>query len=378
MVHPQVLVITPSYNPSSTPDSTVPLVYTLQGGLWTASTLPLPAGAATVDLRYTTCPSAGVCFADGGYQDANTDLQGVLWNLDNAIWTAEEVPLPVNAVAPDEVIVANISCSSPEFCVSAAQNLTTSPGGNDEVVSTILVWSSGSWAEEAVPLPSSIAATDDFELESVSCTVDEFCGVVGTDTTADVSLLLTGVAGTWSTTTGPEPVGVASTSADEIDCVTNNYCTAEGGNFVDTDQIIYNLDAGTWTSEVSPGPPGATEPVTDADGEGLSCVSPDNCVIAANYQDAPFLELETGSSSAPLPDTQSLQVTVNPGTITMSTPYTSSNPFILPAMTLSADGTYLQSSATFPSATLPSSAQIVVTSSLAPAYAWSSRWRPRR
>ncbi len=70
-------------------------------------------------------------------------------------------------------------------------------------------------------------------------------------------------------------------------------------------------------------------------------------------------------------DQQNIQVTVNPGTITISTPYTASNPFVLPAMTLSTDGTYLQSSATFPSSSLPNSQQIVVTSNLAPAYAWT-------
>jgi hypothetical protein len=70
-------------------------------------------------------------------------------------------------------------------------------------------------------------------------------------------------------------------------------------------------------------------------------------------------------------DTQNIQVTVNPGTITITTPYTSTNPFVLPAMTLSSDGTYLQSSATFPANSLPGSQQIVVTSSLSPAYAWT-------
>jgi hypothetical protein len=64
-------------------------------------------------------------------------------------------------------------------------------------------------------------------------------------------------------------------------------------------------------------------------------------------------------------------VTINPGTVTITTPYTSTNPFVLPAMTLSSDGTYLQSSATFPANSLPGSQQIVVTSSLAPAYAWT-------
>jgi hypothetical protein len=76
----------------------------------------------------------------------------------------------------------------------------------------------------------------------------------------------------------------------------------------------------------------------------------------------------TGSSCS---DTQNITVTVNPGTITITTPYTAANPFVLPAMTLSSDGTYLSSSATFPATTLPNTQQIVVTSQLAPAYAWT-------
>lgn len=67
-------------------------------------------------------------------------------------------------------------------------------------------------------------------------------------------------------------------------------------------------------------------------------------------------------------DTQNIQVVVGAGTITITTPYTSTNPFVLPQMTLSSDGTFLQSTATFPKTT---DNQIVVTSSLAPAYAWT-------
>jgi hypothetical protein len=85
-----------------------------------------------------------------------------------------------------------------------------------------------------------------------------------------------------------------------------------------------------------------------------------------------------GSISAACPgvgsvcvDTQNLQLTVNPGTITLSTPYTSSNPFVLPALTLSSDGTYFSSSATFPAATNSNAQQIVVTSTLAGDPGWS-------
>ena len=67
-------------------------------------------------------------------------------------------------------------------------------------------------------------------------------------------------------------------------------------------------------------------------------------------------------------DSQNTRVTVNPGTITITTPYTASSPFVLPPMTLSADGTYLQTSAMFPNT---AGQQIDVTSTVAPAYAWT-------
>ena len=70
-------------------------------------------------------------------------------------------------------------------------------------------------------------------------------------------------------------------------------------------------------------------------------------------------------------DQQSLEATVPPGTLTITTPYTASAPFVLPSPTLSPDGTFLQTSATFPAGSLPSAQQIVVTSSLAGDPGWT-------
>jgi hypothetical protein len=90
--------------------------------------------------------------------------------------------------------------------------------------------------------------------------------------------------------------------------------------------------------------------------------------VVAIVVSAPAACSLSGSSCS---DTQNIQVSVNPGTITITTPYTAANPFVLPALTLSSDGTYLQSSAPFPALALPFAQQIVVTSSLAPAQAWT-------
>ena len=66
-------------------------------------------------------------------------------------------------------------------------------------------------------------------------------------------------------------------------------------------------------------------------------------------------------SGATCTDTQTINVTVNPGSLTITTPYTATNPFVLPAMTLNAAATALQTTARFPNSTDP---QILVHSSL--------------
>ncbi|MFZ2058881.1 MAG: Ig-like domain repeat protein [Acidimicrobiales bacterium] len=72
--------------------------------------------------------------------------------------------------------------------------------------------------------------------------------------------------------------------------------------------------------------------------------------------------------TTPCQEQQGIQVVINPGTITVTTPYTASNPFTLTSPTLSSDGTYLSSRTQFPKST---DAPITVTSQLSPAYAWT-------
>jgi hypothetical protein len=67
-------------------------------------------------------------------------------------------------------------------------------------------------------------------------------------------------------------------------------------------------------------------------------------------------------SGATCSDQQNIQVTVDPGSLTITTPYTATNPFVLPNMQLNAGATMLQSSATFPKA---GDGSITVHSSLA-------------
>jgi hypothetical protein len=84
-------------------------------------------------------------------------------------------------------------------------------------------------------------------------------------------------------------------------------------------------------------------------------------------------------------DTQNVDAIVNPGSLTITTPYTPTNPFVLPAMQLSSDGKRLETSARFPycsqetpsgpnaGACLSDDPQIVIQSSLAGNPDWTGR-----
>lgn len=73
----------------------------------------------------------------------------------------------------------------------------------------------------------------------------------------------------------------------------------------------------------------------------------------------------SGSTCA---DEQSMTVTIDPGSLTVTTPYTSSNPFVMPDVSLSPDASMLAATARFPAAGDP---QITVQSSLAGNPNWS-------
>ena len=92
-----------------------------------------------------------------------------------------------------------------------------------------------------------------------------------------------------------------------------------------------------WTTTTLPA---GTDNVTAVFTPSDSAYGPSTSAVVAIVVSAPAACSLSGSSCS---DTQNIQVTVNPGTITITTPYTSANPFVLPALTLSTDGTYLQS-----------------------------------
>jgi hypothetical protein len=105
------------------------------GTSWTATEAPLPAGAGDelAGLYSVACPSASSCVAAGYYTDSSGNLQGLLLTGSGTSWTATEVPLPAGAAADPEAALYSVACPSASSCVAAGY-YTDSSGNRQGVL----------------------------------------------------------------------------------------------------------------------------------------------------------------------------------------------------------------------------------------------------
>lgn len=223
------------------------------------------------------------------------------------------------------------------------------PTGNNTNQATIIGGSTSS-AQVVNVHPPQIATSTSLSASSTSITAGQSDTLTATVSAADNTSSTAGEAGSVQFFDGGSAFG--SPVATTVSGSGTTASPATGTAVLTTTSLPVGSDSMT----------AVFTPTSNAYG-----VSPASNAVVITVAAAPVCS-NTGSSCS---DTQNIQVTVNPGTITITTPYTSANPFVLPAMTLSTDGTFLQTSATFPPTTNTNAQQIVVTSNLSPAYAWT-------
>jgi len=174
-------------------------------------------------------------------------------------------------------------------------------------------------------------------------------------------------------------IGAAPTSGPLGTPITLTANVASGGSPYTAAGTMEFFDGGSslGTKTTNDGTPGEYQLVVSTLGVGAhlhihATFTPTDTSFAAST--SPDVEVDiTPAASCTLPgsvctDPQNVQVSVGAGSLTISTPYTAANPFVLPAMQLDTTGTFLQSSALFPATADP---QIVVTSTLAGNPTWT-------
>ncbi len=218
------------------------------------------------DLSAVSCVSAVFCVASG--EASATAVLNEQWN--GTTWSI--MPSPSPAI---DVGIVGLSCLSTSFCVGVGDSYN---GTIDQTY--VEQWNGTRWS--VVPSPDPVA-TNNYDLDSVSCTSTNMCVAVGESflgSTPSSDLAEQWNGSTWSAM----PVPAATTSFGDflstVDCFGPTSCVAGGGTDTDGSHDHYLSQALTWSGSTWAGVsiPDPPSPTQSDDIEGLSCVRQAFCV----------------------------------------------------------------------------------------------------
>ena len=185
---------------------------------WSDSAAEPPTNGVTyaaVNLYGVSCPTAETCFAAGQYYDADGNAFGLIETLDGGTWTASTVPtsgLDPTAGTNPAVQLGQIQCTSATSCIAVGSY----HDGASSTLGLIETLSGGQWVSLTAPLRGvdpSAAPNPTIALPSLDCVSSNWCVAVGSYTDVENNtdgLIETLSGGAWTTSTAP-----LSTLADD-------------------------------------------------------------------------------------------------------------------------------------------------------------------
>jgi hypothetical protein len=160
-------------------DVVVPFADTLSAGTWRSAPVPLPAGTTTGGLTGISCWAPGNCMAVG-YYTSGSQPRYLAETLSGGTWTASTPPLPAGAAASQtsktwSASLAAIACRAHGFCTALGSYLVA-----DEVQGAIDTLSGGTWKAAKAPLPVGAAIPNQWlYFYSAVCPAAGSCVAVG-------------------------------------------------------------------------------------------------------------------------------------------------------------------------------------------------------
>jgi len=294
---------------NSTVNGEQAIIDTDSTGTWAALAAPLPMAASGSQFLSLSCPAVGSCVATGTYLVTGNYL-GLIDTLSGGAWSATSLPLPAGASA--FASIANndlaVSCPSVGTCVVAG---TTFDGNYEGFLDTL---SGGTWIATAAPTPGNEPSTD-VQLTSVSCSDSSTCVATGFVSISGVEqgLLEALAAGAWNASNAPVPAGTpVTTSVDlhSVACPTDGTCVAEGQSDANgvVNALFWDLSGGTWSVTPAPLPADASSS-SDPLFAPIVCPAIGACVTVGTYLGSSGREgvIESDPSLAATTTTASLQ-----------------------------------------------------------------------
>jgi hypothetical protein len=183
-------------------------VDSLVGGVWAANELPLPPdvyspmGIGPNPTGSLSCAAPGQCTLVGVYYNVAGLTAGLVATLDGGIWTSSTAPVPDNAstAAPLYNSMTSVSCAAPGECVAIGSYVIDGGTGGSEIATL----SDGVWTAIEAPLPAADSST--LYLTSVACPAVGLCVAAGND--ASSAVFENQQDGTWVPTLAPLPEAI--------------------------------------------------------------------------------------------------------------------------------------------------------------------------
>jgi hypothetical protein len=238
------------------------------GHHWNRLPIPNPGGLSDAYLSAVSCPSAAECVAVGWGQDkSGGDSVPVA-----EAWTRSGGWTPSTPVVPTGTgsALAGISCPSASLCYAAGGANQAHPVFTDQLP-LVERWTPRSgWAR--VNLPTLRGSTSS-GLNAISCKSDAQCAAVGSyfaSRAVRYGLIEQLNGSAWSVAAAPES---ASGNLTGVSCPSTSLCVAVGS--ARNSSLAERWSAGRWTAAT---PPGLAEPGGEPGLSQVSCASATHCV----------------------------------------------------------------------------------------------------
>jgi hypothetical protein len=245
------------------------------GKHWRAAVSPVPSdGATNADVAGVTCPAPKRCLAVGDYVDASGHQQGLLLNWNGHSWTATTAPLPVGAAASPAASLTDVECASSITCVAVG----TYTDDSGEVEGMLLSGHDTTWSAITAPLPSDAARNQGsglgFQVFSMTCPSADSCVLVGFYEDSKYlpsGFTETGYGTTWAVTSSD---GILTS----VSCPSSSTCVAVGA--WSNSKILVEQGYGTaWKRALVPLPSRGTNQILPS----ISCATLSSCVAVGSY-----------------------------------------------------------------------------------------------
>jgi hypothetical protein len=247
--------------------ATAPLVETLTGSTWVATTLPLPSGSSAASLRGLACLSIAWCEAVGVETSSGAD-HPLAETMSGETWSVTSPALPAGASTGG---LKSVACTGAKTCVAVGYS-------GAPKAPWIVSLADGTWTTSTAS-STSLGVTG--ELNGISCFDIKYCVAAGYEassvpTTLKALLMtghpgsVTGQPGFWAL--GPTDIngtGLAASGLNSVACPRPGACIAVG------ELGVILAQSGTkWTKVPGEGSPWLL---------GVSCLVPGKCTAVGAH-----------------------------------------------------------------------------------------------